>query len=132
MMQRSRRARLSNKGFTLIELIIVIVIIGLLAMMAIPQMMGFTREAEKSTCQANQKTIYAAAQMYAASNREKDSVEISELISEDLLTASASNCPSGNGGYKVTLNKGTVSEVKCLEDDDHGQYPAASSSTTGD
>jgi len=49
--------RRSSKGFTLIEILVVIVIIGILATMGIGKYAQFSRDARKSGCQNNQNTI---------------------------------------------------------------------------
>lgn len=49
--------RLLRRGFTLIEILVVIVIIGILATMGIGKYAQFSRDARKSGCQNNQNTI---------------------------------------------------------------------------
>lgn len=57
-----------KKGFTLIELIVVIVILGILALIVVPKIGGFTSDAAISSHNANVRTLHSAAMMYVAEN----------------------------------------------------------------
>jgi len=53
-----------QEGFTFIEIMIVIVIIGLIFGIALPNYFEARSKAITSTCASNQKVIYTAATMY--------------------------------------------------------------------
>ena len=54
----------NKKGFTLIELMIVVAIIGILAAIAIPNFLKFQAKAKQSECKSNLGAIYTAQVAY--------------------------------------------------------------------
>ena len=56
----------NQKGFTIMELMIVIIIIGILIAIAVPAYNGFRARALTAACQANMRTVKSAWGLYIA------------------------------------------------------------------
>jgi len=54
----------SDGGFTLVEVMIVVLIIGVLVVIAIPVYSGVTQTAKMQTCFANERTVEGAYHVY--------------------------------------------------------------------
>lgn len=59
---------LKNKGFTLVEILVVISILGLLVGLSVPAIMGAQRKAKSGACLSNLRQIGLATLAYAADN----------------------------------------------------------------
>lgn len=85
-----------DKGFTLVELLIVIVILGILATVTVFAVRGITQDAEQNACDTEQDVIETAIEAFNADSR-RDALFVDELtgtsgyLKDDLAFAAAFN-----------------------------------------
>jgi len=96
-----RRAQ-DQKGFTLVELMVVVVILGILVAIAVPLYNAQTEKAKTTTCQANQRIIESAIVQWSMDpdNENAGIPELGDLV-EDGYLQSEPKCPSNNGEYEI-------------------------------
>lgn len=100
-----------RKGFMLIELIIVIAIVGILAAIAVPNLVGMTNEAKVAKIQADLSTIGTAAEMYYIKKGSYPD-KLTDLVGDNLYLKNLPEKPSGAGEYTL----GSKGEVTCTFD----------------
>jgi len=59
---------IARKGFTLVEVLLVVLIIAILASIVVPRLTSAAAEANKSKCAANVANLIRALELYAAEN----------------------------------------------------------------
>ena len=100
--------RKHSKGFTLVEIMIVVVIIGLLAAMAIPAFQKVRRASIKSTMANDGRQLASAAQQYFLENSQTQAA-ITEILN--------SNLSGTESKYVKELSKGVTTSATVVDQD---------------
>jgi type II secretion system protein G len=107
----------NNKGFTLVELMVVLLIIGILIAIAIPIYNSTQAKAKEKACQSNLRTLDgAAAQYHAATGAYPNAtdyngltnLEGNEFVGEKGYIKELPTCPAG-GVYNYDATNGKFS-----------------------
>jgi len=110
-----------SKGFTLIELVVVIAILGILAGIAIPRFMDAQATARGSKIVADMRTLESALTMYMINNTitvnngdENDGKYDVSILKNANYIATVPKVPSGNAIFPNGLELDDINTTKCF------------------
>ena len=117
----NKLARKNRHGFTLVEIMIVVLIIGILLAIAVPNFIKARESSRAKSCIANLKQIDSAKEQWAMDNKKVtgDSAGFSDLVGTDKYIKSTPACPS-SGTYDI---KGLGTAPTCSKSADGHTLP---------
>jgi len=100
MMRHMMQFRRRESGFTLVEIMIVVLIIGILLAIAVPNFMNARERSRTNACRSNLRQIQAAKEQWAMANNQGPSATPSWTDLVPTFIARQPICPSG-GTYTI-------------------------------
>ena len=115
--------RKNKKGFTIVELVIVIGVIGILSAILIPTFVSLTAKAEKAALKSNLANAYSMYAADAADGKLDDDESVSlSLYGQSKIVLTATKNASSISGYNYTSEGWAVEAASYTVGDGAGKY----------
>lgn len=104
---------MQKKGFTLVEVLLVIIILGILAAIVLPRVAKTAQDARNKACKANMSAIDAQAELWKLNTGNWPSTNYSDLFaSGDYFPEGAVSCPVLSGDTPAHSSSYTMDTTK--------------------
>lgn len=110
--------KFNNKGFTLIEMLAVVVILGILATIMVPTVTTVIKKNKEDNYENLKKSINSAAKMYISDNRYDISLDNSNCSEDnstrDIMTIGDNNIVNSQISVKLLIDRGYLTNGEML------------------
>lgn len=124
-----------KRGFTLIEILIVVVILGILAAIIVPQFTNAAQEAGASSARSQLQSLRSQIELHRVQNNGLAPADLAELATDGYIRATptwpdgfTATYPQGDGTFELTL-AWTGPAAQCPDADGNGTAGEASDVT---